>query len=238
MDRKHVIALSALCALPLLIAASASDTQDDSRYTRVTVSGVGYSSQIEETTTITAGADSFATSASGAMRDNASSMDRLRSRLAGLGVSKDDFRTASFQFRQGRNPEPNSDERGFVVSHQLTIVVRNPDKVGQVLDALAAAGATNLGVQRGWGYGGDIDPKSLHEARGEAIRDAQVKAEDYARALNMKVRRVVSVNDQFSYVRDAPAPVARFGIADAETKIDKRPSTVLANVGMVFELEK
>ncbi|MFM5954825.1 MAG: SIMPL domain-containing protein [Novosphingobium sp.] len=236
MVRKHLIALGALCALPLLIAASSTDTDDQSRYTRVTVSGVGYSSQIEETTTITAGTESFSTSASRVMRDNASSMDRLRSRLAGLGISKDDFRTASFQFRQGRNPEDKNDERGFAVSHQLTIVVRDPDKVGQVLDALAGAGATNLGVQRGWGYGSDINPKSLREARGEAIRDAQAKAEDYARALNLKVRRVVSVNDQFSYVRDAPATYNRIDAAD--TKIDKRPSTVLANVGMVFELEK
>ncbi|MBS0481961.1 MAG: SIMPL domain-containing protein [Proteobacteria bacterium] len=238
MNRKYFPAIGLVCAVPLLIGASSNSSESDSQYTRLSASGVGYSTQIAETMTISAGVRNFSTSASQAVSDNAVKMDRLRSRLAGLGVKQDDFRTAEFNFSQARNPEGNNDERGFMVSHRLSIVLRQPGQAGSVLDALVAAGATDVTVQKGWGFNSDIDPKSLAQARGQDIKDAQAKADQYARELGMRVRRIVSVADNSSYVSDAP--VVRYGFAaiDAGTKIDQRPSTVLANVSMVFELEK
>jgi uncharacterized protein len=239
MDRKYMAIVGLLCAVPLLIGAVGTESSDDSRFTKLSLSGTGYSSQIEESVTISAGTHTFSTSASRAMRDNAARMDKLRSQLERLGIAKEDFRTTGFRFQQESDPEDHDGDRdrGFGVTHQLSVVVRGPDKSGAVLDALVAAGATDLGVNQGWSYGSDINPTSLKKARNEAILDANTKAQDYARATGMRIRRIVSISDQQAYA--SAAPQARFGISEATgTQIDNRPKTVLASVGMVFELEK
>lgn len=238
MNRKYLAIVGLLCTLPLLMGAVGTDSADDSRFTKLSLSGTGYSSQIEESTTISAGTHTFSASASRAMRDNAAQMDKLRSQLERLGIAKEDFRTTGFRFQQESDPEDHDGDRdrGFGVTHQLSVVVRGPDKSGAVLDALVAAGATDLGVNQGWSYGGDINPASLKQARNDAIVDANAKAQDYAKATGMRIRRIVSISDQQAYVRDQPLRAA--AIDAAPTQIDHRPKTVLASVGMVFELEK
>lgn len=238
MNRKHLAIVGLLFAVPLLIGAAGSEEQDNSRFTKLALSGTGFSNQIEESVTISAGTHTFSTIASRAMRDNAAIMDKLRSRLEGLGIAKQDIRTSGFRFQEESDPADRAGDRdrGYGVSHQLSVVVRNPDKSGAVLDALVAAGATNLGVDRGWSYGADINPTNLKQARNDAILDAKAKAQDYADATGMRVRRIVSISDQQAYVRDEPIRTA--AIDSGKTQIDHRPSTVLASVGMVFELEK
>ena len=71
-----------------------------------------------------------------------------------------------------------------------------------------------------------------------AIRDAQVKANDYAGALGLRVRRIVSINDQGGYAQDRPMPTAAMRADVGATSIETRPQTVLASVSMVFELAK
>lgn len=239
MNRKRLAVVGLLCTVPLLIGAAETGGSDDSRFTKLTLTGTGYSTQIGESVTISAGTQTFSTSASRAMRDNAAVMDRLHGQLERLGIAKEDFRTSGFRFQQESDPNDHDGDRdrGFGVSHQLSVVLRNPDKSGAVLDALVAAGATNLGVDRGYSYGGDINPASLKQARNEAIQDAKAKAQDYASATGMRVRRIVSISDQQAYA--SAAPQTKFGIDEARgTQIDIRPKTVLASVGMVFELEK
>ena len=173
-------------------------------------------------------------------QNNARDMDRLRAKLADLGVAKADFRTAQFRLEEGRDPMDDDGDRarGFSVQHQLTVMVRDTDNVGKVIDAMVSAGAKNVQVGNYWGYSGDdVSPAKLKLARADAIKDAQTKANDYAIALGMKVRRVVSISDQGGYARHQPAPAARLDVA-AGTTIDTRPATILASVGMVFELER
>lgn len=231
----------ALCAgVPLLLGATLSGDDPTSPYTRLSLTGTGYSSQASEYVAVSAAALTFSTSASQAMRANATDIARLRDRLSRLGVAHDDFRTANFTFRKSSDPDDHDGDRaeGFVVQHQLAIVIRKPDSTGAVMDALIEAGAKDLSMNQYWGYSQEISPQVVKEARAGAIRDAQEKAADYARAMGMRIRRVVSINDQGGYSRNEPRPAARMIAADSATSIETRPATVLASVGMVFDLDK
>lgn len=240
MQRSTKFKLALLAVfVPLALGAASIDDADE-RYTRLTLNGTGYAEQATEYVTLTAGTDTFSTSASRAMSENARDMASLRSKLARLGVAEADFQTGNFRFQQGRDPddEDGSDRaRGYIVEHQLNVTVRDVDNLGKAMDALVGAGAKNLSINRYWGYREEPSPESLKRARADAIRDAQAKADDYARALGMRIRRVVSVSDGGGYTRDRPAP-AMIAARDVATQIDTRPATVLASVGMVFELEK
>ncbi|MFT4025914.1 MAG: SIMPL domain-containing protein [Novosphingobium sp.] len=238
MQRSTKLVLLGL--VPLLLGATLSGDDAEAKFTRLSLSGKGYATQAAEFVTVSAATETFSTSASQAMSGNASDMNRLQARLGQMGVAKEDFRTANFAFRKGRNPDDeggSSRTQGFVVQHRLAVTIRNPDKAGAIMDALVTAGAKNLSVNRYWGYSGEVRPEVLKEARAGAIRDAQTKADDYARALGLRVRRIVSITDQGGYSRDEPARMAPAAI-DESTSIATRPSTVLASVGMVFELEK
>ena len=116
-------------------------------------------------------------------------------------------------------------------------MIRDTDDAGQIVDALVRAGAKNLQINRHWGYMEQIDPRALRTARRLAIRDAMTKANDYAAALGMKVRRVVSVQDRHASVSDRPMPVARVP-HDRRHRDRYGPKTVLASVGVEFELQK
>jgi uncharacterized protein YggE len=231
--------LGALAAVPLLLGASMADGTTDPRYTRLTLSGEGYSEQVSEYVSVAAATQTWSSSASRAMDENARDMDRLRARLSQLGVDEADFSTADFRFQEAKDPDDDDGDRadGFAVQHRLSIMIRDTDDAGQIVDALVRAGAKNLQINRHWGYMEQIDPRALRTARGLAIRDAMTKANDYAAALGMKVRRVVSVQDRHASVSDRPMPVARVA-AYADTEIETRPKTVLASVGVEFELQK
>lgn len=240
MDRSTKLKLAFCVTVPILLGAAMSGEEAESPYTRLSLSGTGYSSQTAEYVSVSAAAETFSTSASRAMSENATDMSRLRDRLGRLGVAKDDFRTANFNFQKGSDPDDNDGDRdrGFVVQHQLSIIIRNTDKSGAIMDALVDAGAKNLSVNRYWGYSQEVSPQSLKDARVRAIRDAQVKANDYAGALGLRVRRIVSINDQGGYAQDRPMPTAAMRADVGATSIETRPQTVLASVSMVFELAK
>ena len=230
--RKHH---AALLIAPLLIGAVAADSSA-SPYTQLSVTGMGFAEQATEYVSVRAQTETFSTSPSRAVSDDARKMARLQDTLRRLGVAKEDFRTADFRFAKGRDPEDN-DTHGYSVQHALSVVVRDTDNVGPALDAMVDAGADGLSLERSYGYGREIDPASLRQARAAAIRDAQAKAADYAAALNLRIRRVVTIADGGGYVTDGPMP-ARAVAADVSTQIESRPAAVRASVNIVFELEK
>lgn len=230
----------ALFAAPLLIAATLSgDSVERSDGTILSVSGQGFASDSAETLTISAGASTFSKYPSRAVRDNAAILNKLRSSLASAGVAKRDISTSNYRFSKGRDPDDNDGDRdqGYIAQQQLVVFVRDPDQAGAVLDALVDIGATELSVNNGYrGYGEALDPAAQKQARKAAITDARSKATDYAAALGMRIKRVVSVRDGGVHMSGGPAPAARIA-AEVGTQIDNGERAVVASVGMEVELE-
>ena len=232
----------ALGAAPLLVAATVSGSNlpnGASDNTILTVAGEGYATSQSDYLTINAVAQNFSKYASRAVRDNAQTLDRFRKTLRAAGVADRDISTANFQFAAGHDPKDRDGERdqGYNVAHQLSVVVRNPDEAGKVLDALVEDGAENITIQnRRHYYGGQVDASSQKKARETAIKDGVAKARDYADALEMRIVRVVSVSDRGVRQTGEPAPMARVAVSAAETHIEQGESAVVASVGMEIEL--
>ncbi|UVO52937.1 SIMPL domain-containing protein [Sphingomonas sp. SUN039] len=218
-------------------AAVGSDAP--SAFTTLSVQGTAYGTKDTEFVTISASNANFARSAGPALRENAKVLDRLRQAIKTFGVADDDFRTSSFEFSEGRDPddEDGSDRaKGFLVNQSLAVVVRDVGRTGDVIEKLVDAGAKNIRVNRGWGYAAAPVGPELSALRTAAVRDAQAKAEDYAKALGLKIRRAVMVRDGSAYTTDGPAPAAVARADVAMTRIDSPKSTLVYNVGVEFEL--
>lgn len=234
MDPRYKFA--AMVVLPLLLGAAMSGDTTSPR-TTLSVQGTGYGGQDVEHLIVNASYKGWNRRAGTIMRENSNVLDRLRDTLGRQGVLKADFRTSSFMFREADDPDDHDGDRakGFAVEQTLSVVVRNVARAGEVIEALVDAGAKDVSVGQGWGYAVRPGARELSAARLAAVRDARQKAEDYARALGLKIRRVILVRDQSNYSLDGPPPraMARF---DAGTVIDTPRSTLVYNVSVDFEL--
>ena len=121
---------------------------------------------------------------------------------------------------------------GYTMSESVRVTIRDLAKVGVVIDAATAAGATNV-------YGIDLtvdDPAAASaQARAEAIADARSKADDMARAAGVSVVGIISIGEGAS-----PQPISLYAgkaLTDSvATPVEPGTLDVVATVSMVFEL--
>jgi len=86
---------------------------------------------------------------------------------------------------------------------------------------------------------GDVADAAYDEARLAALKKAQARAETYAKAMGLRVRRVVSIDEGGGGVRP-PMPMARAMASDAyakaETSVAPGETVLSVHLDVVFEL--
>jgi uncharacterized protein YggE len=224
--------LALVASVPVIVAATANEEGLSDTSTRLTVTGQGFDSQPATVIQIAAGVEEFAPRASDAVRRNADKLAAMRLSLKRLGVKEDDFWTSNMTMSPGSQHNGSETVKGFTVRHNLMISFRDPKNAGAMIDRLVDAGATNIqGPITTW----DATPESATRARAAAVKDAMERADIYARTLNMRVKRVVSINDSSGHRSYRHPAMAR---VDTATRIDPERDNVAVSVGVVFELAK
>jgi uncharacterized protein YggE len=132
-------------------------------------------------------------------------MNAIIEKIKGLGVAEKDIQTTSYniqpitaQPRAGVTPTIT----GYRVNNQLSITVRKIEDTGKVLDAVVAAGANNI---YGISFGVDDPTTYQQQARAAAIKVAQDKAAQLAKAANVTLGKVISISEGSAM----PQPVFR-----------------------------
>jgi uncharacterized protein YggE len=206
--------------------------------TRLDVSATGEVVRIPDLAIISAGVMTRSTSATGAISENAARMERVRAALKRAGIADRDIQTANISL----NPEYRYQENqppqlvGYTASNQVNVRFRDIRNTGRILDALVAEGANQI---NGPTLTIDKPEAALDEARGKAIAAGRARAELYARALGMRVVRLLSVSEGGGI--SVPPPVVmmravRGGMA-ADSKIDPGEQQLQVTVAMSFELQ-
>jgi uncharacterized protein len=119
----------------------------------------------------------------------------------------------------------------------LSVRFRDIANAGAILDALVAEGANQI---NGPTLSIDKPEAALDEARAKAVAMGRARAELYARALGLRVVRVVIVSESGgSYPVPPPMPMmmARGEAASADTKVDPGEQRLQVTLGMTFELQ-
>ena len=227
----QMVALLAILAAAPWIIATTGDNGVGEDSTIVTIAGQGESPQATRLITVQAGVDTFGKTAAGAMRDNSDTMKDLRSQLTRLGIDPKDIRTTRLSLAQGYEP-PGTNRKGFNVSHTLTVVFRDIDKSGAILDALVNAGSNQI---QGPNFSWEASDEALQTARVAAIRDADQRAKFFAKTLGLKIRRIVTMRDGGGHASGQPSMMAARA---AGTEIDPGQDIVRASVYGEYELVK
>jgi uncharacterized protein YggE len=208
--------------------------------TRLDIVATGEVARVPDVAIISAGVVTRAQTATAAIADNAARMERVRAALRRAGIADRDIQTSSvnlnpdYQYAQNQPPRLT----GYQASNNVSIRFREIRRTGAILDALVAEGANQL---NGPALTIDKPQAALDEARVLAISVGRARADVYARALGMRVVRLISISEAGA---DQPRPMMTMDASEirvtgsrvAKTDIDPGEQKVSSSVSMSFEL--
>jgi uncharacterized protein YggE len=238
--KKTILPLLAAAALALPAAAQAQTAVQVQPIsgTRLDISATGEVTRVPDVAIISTGVVTRASTATGAIQQNAARMERVRTALKRAGIADKDIQTSSINLNPEYHYEQNKPPRltGYTASNQVSVRFRDISETGKILDALVAEGANQIS---GPNLTIDKPDEALDVARMKAIANGRARADLYARALGMRVVRLLSVSESGGYAVPPPMPMyARAEMAqDASTKIDPGEQKVQVGVSMSFELQ-
>jgi len=185
---------------------------------------------------INAGVTTQAATASEAIRANAVQIDSMRAALRRAGVADRDIQTSSVNLSpEWRHVENRSPQFiGYRAHHMVNVRFRDVANAGRILDALVAAGANEI---NGPTFEVEQPAAALDEARTRALQGARARAQLYAGALGMRVKRIVAISEAGG-MRPMPMGYARDAAQSASaTNIVLGEQSLTASVTVTFELE-
>lgn len=185
----------------------------------ISIAGRGEVQAAPDMAMITSGVTSQGATAREALDANTAAMTELLDELKAAGIEARDIQTTGFSVN------PNyvySDQRdsngysqpprinGYQVSNTVTVVVRDLEALGTILDRSVTVGANTV---NGVTFSVSDTTELLNEARKKAFADARAKAELYAETAGTTLGDLESIRESQNF--DAPQPYAMYARAEA-----------------------
>ncbi|MEZ5889971.1 MAG: SIMPL domain-containing protein [Xanthobacteraceae bacterium] len=202
---------------------------------RIVVTGEGKVSVAPDIAQVRSGVTTRGKTVQEAAEANSKVMTAILTALTESRIPQKDVQTAQLSIQPAyAAPKPGEERRliGYDVGNHVIVTIRPIDRLGDVLDRMIAAGATEVGNVE---LLASNPGKALDQARETAVADARRKAEVYARAAGVMLGRVVSIEEGSGL--SGPAP--RRALAQAagmQMPITPGENTLHATVTMVFEI--
>lgn len=229
--RSHVALVAATC---LALAAPAVAMAQEAQAPRITVTGEGEVAATPDMARVSLGITAQNAKADAAMNEASQVAETLIARLDELGIEARDRQSSDISLRplwSGGNDGTERVISGFEAGNQLSVRVRDLDRIGEVLGAVLEDGANQLS---GLSFGLQ-DPKPVMEdARRAAVEDAMQKARVLAEAAGLSLGPVLSIAEAGGGGQ-APAPMMEMARASA-VPVAAGETVLSTQVTMVFEL--
>jgi len=233
-----VITLSSIAVAPALaqtIPVAPAVIPDG---TLLDITATGKTTRVPDLATIRAGVVTQAPTAAAALSDNANRMSAVLSALKRAGIQPRDVATANVSLQPQYHYEDNKPPviTGYQATNNVSIRFRDIAKSGQILDALVAQGANQID---GPNLSLDQPDAALDEARVDAVKRAQARAELYAKATGLSVSRILTIAEGGEIAGPPPPmPVYRMAAAKAaDTQVLPGESDVTVTITVRFLLK-
>jgi len=187
---------------------------------RISVMGEGEVSLAPDMATLTLTVLSEKESADKAVKANSAAMSKVLRAMQDKGVAEQDLRTSNFNIQPMYSgvdrDNPKAREKhivGYSVRNTLSVIVRDMDEVGAILQT-----SIELGVNQGGNiHFGNANPqKALSQARKRAMEDARTRAKTLADAADVDLGDLLQVTEQFSRPQPRHRSVALMAADSAE----------------------
>ena len=234
MIRRNVV----LAVTAMLVALPAAAQIAPPKVPTLSISAEGKSVRAPDIADVSGGVTTTAATAAAAMSENATRMTAVVAAVRRAGIAERDIQTIGLslqpQYRYENNQPPVL--TGYQATNAVNLHIRKLGDTGRLLDALVAVGANQI---NGPTFRVDDADAALDEARTAAVKTARTRADLYAAAAGLKVKRIVSISESGG---DQPQPrmimmsAARMKTADT-TPVVPGEVALDVTVNMVFELE-
>jgi uncharacterized protein YggE len=224
---------------PIGSSGSASNQlAQDGNLTGISVSGQGQVSGTPDLATVNLGVEAFRDTVQSARDDAAAAMESVIATLKDNGVADEDIKTSRFSIQ----PRFDRNDQGiieFQVSNQLTVKIRDLDRVGKIIDDVTLAGGD---LTRFQGVNFSIeDSKPLEEqARAAAVADMVAKANQLANLSGVQLGKPYYISETVgsSPLRVAYAESAVFDQGgDAATPIQPGEVDITIIIQAVYAIQ-
>ncbi len=236
---KAVLTMIAVAGLAAVSAqAQSAPGSVGSQPTTLTLSAEGRVTQAPDLAEVSGGVVTIAPTAAAAMAENAQRMTAVVAAVRKAGLADRDIQTAGLslqpQYRYDNNQAPVL--TGYQASNTVNLRIRKLADAGKLLDTLVAVGANQL---NGPNFRIDNADKAIDAARIEAVATARARAELYAKAAGLHIKRILSINEGgVSEPGPRPMMMVRARKADAAASpVEPGEVALTVSVSMTFELE-
>ncbi len=232
---RPAILAPAILGLAILGAAAPAHAEDDKARRSISVSASGSVTVEPDQARITSGVTTNGDTAREALTRNSAAMQKVIAELKSAGIDGKDIQTASFAVSP-RYTRPAEGEvskiEGYSVSNEVQVLVRDLDKLGDILDRLVSAGANQTA---GLSFEVSRAETLLDEARKQAVANALRRAQLYAQAAGAEVGEVLFITEGSG---EAPRPVFMARAMKASSvPVERGTETLEANVTITWALK-
>ena len=174
-----------------------------------------------------------------------SHLKRDPERLTGLvllGIKDKDIQTTGINLSAQYDYDQSTSRqvfRGYQASNRVNVTLREVPRAGEVLDALVAAGATDI---NGPNFSLDDDTGARAQARKAAFEKARAQAEEYARWSGFSGVRLLEINE--SVAAGPPMPYAQsaerkmMDVSAAPTPVEPGLVGTMVSLTVKFEMTR
>lgn len=201
----------------------------------ITVTGIGHSSVPPDVMTVDLGISVLAaTVVEGRSVATAKARDLIAS-LKDRGVADQDVQTARYTI----HPEYDHHEgqqrlRGYRVSNDLQMALRDLGSAGEILDAAAEAGGDEVTINN-VSFSVENQSAARDQAREAAWSDAHARAEHLARLSGRTLGEVAHIVET-SGSPSGPGPLARMAMAAEAAPIEAGTTSITVSLEVRFDL--
>jgi uncharacterized protein YggE len=170
-------------------------------------------------------------------------MEQVMDALTDEGVAKKDIQTQYFNIQRVTRWDDAKEQEiviGYRVTNVVTAKIREVEKAGTVIDAVAAAGGDLTRIDS---IGFTIDDPSdyYEEARQQAVADAEAKAKQLAEVAGVELGKPTYISES-SYI---PSPIYRQDMVEkaagggpaVETPISPGEMEITLNVQLAYSID-
>lgn len=188
----------------------------------------------------TIGMTAEAETVASAQEENTKVMNKLIDGLKSLQIEDKDIRTSDYNIypRYDYLQEEGRVLRGYTVSQNVIVKIRDLEKVSSVISLAGEVGATNVG---GLSFTIDEMDVYLEEARKDAMEKIGEKALALKKALGVKFVSIVSYNEYSGNGYPQPMYAMKamdYGMGGGESapSIESGSTEITLNISIVFEI--
>ena len=170
------------------------------------VSGTGEVTTVPDIVNLRLGIEATEMSVTEAQTQATAAMDAVTAALTSNGVVEKDIQTQYFSIRQVTRWDRNTEQEvvtGYRVTNTVMVKVRDTDKVGSIIDAVAEAGGDLIRIDS-IDFSVDDPSEYYDDAREEAMADAKAKAEELARLAGVQLGKATYISESTHVPRAYP----------------------------------